>query len=97
VAANVRRAAEAAIKLVAAGFAPMVPHHNADWPGAWDYPHNVWMEIDLSWVSMADILVRLPGHSPGADMEVAHAKMCGIPVYELATWETLVGVEKTLV
>lgn len=40
-----------------------------------------WMEISLSWVGAADALLRLPGESAGADLEVTHAKKYGVPVF----------------
>src|ERR1700747_1043214 len=39
-----------------------------------DLSHDEWMEEDLYWLSKCDALIRLPGESPGADIEVEHAK-----------------------
>ena len=39
------------------------------------------MEIELPWVSVADAVLRLPGESLGADLEVARAEEAGIPVF----------------
>lgn len=39
-----------------------------------------WMQWCLAMVSVADLVVRLPGDSVGADLEVAEAKRRGIPV-----------------
>jgi len=44
-------------------------------------PHQDWMEIDLCMISKSDILLRLPGESEGADIEVNRARQLGIPVY----------------
>ena len=53
--------------------------------------HADWMGVDLPWVSVAEAVLRLPGESTGADMEVAQAKACGIPVFstvaELLLWD----------
>jgi hypothetical protein len=38
------------------------------------------MEWCMTMVSVADLVVRLPGESKGADLEVAEAKRRGIPV-----------------
>jgi hypothetical protein len=46
-----------------------------------DVTYEEWMEVDFSWVSACDAVLRLPGHSPGADREVALAIQLGIPVY----------------
>jgi hypothetical protein len=66
--------------------------------------HADWLAIDLSWLQMADALLRLPGESTGADMEEAHAKMLCMPIFRLTRagniesvitkmWEHLNGVE----
>lgn len=37
--------------------------------------------MDLEWMDHMDAVLRLPGESAGADMEVAHAKALGLPVF----------------
>lgn len=44
------------------------------------FGHERWLENDLPWVRVADLVYRLPGDSVGADQEVALAKSLGIPV-----------------
>jgi hypothetical protein len=44
--------------------------------------HADWLRADLPWVEVADAVLRLPGESSGADVEVRHAERRGIPVYE---------------
>jgi len=39
------------------------------------------MEIDLPWLGAADAVLRLPGESLGAEIEVAEARQLGIPVF----------------
>lgn len=39
-----------------------------------------WMKIDLEFLSRCDVLIRIPGESPGADIEVDRAIRSGIPV-----------------
>ncbi|MES2208573.1 MAG: hypothetical protein V4515_00055 [Chloroflexota bacterium] len=46
-----------------------------------DMTHADWMGVDLPWVEVADAVVRLPGDSTGADLETAHARARGIPVF----------------
>ena len=52
--------------------------------------HADWIGIDLAWVEVSDALLRLPGLSKGADMEVAHAILHEIPVFhsvaEVVAW-----------
>lgn len=43
--------------------------------------HADWMGIDLAWVAVSDALLRLPGESKGADMEVECARENGVPVF----------------
>ncbi len=51
------------------------------YPGNQNIPHHVWLEIDLAWVEVADAVFLIPGESTGAEMECAHAKERGIPVF----------------
>lgn len=44
--------------------------------------HEEWMAVDLAWLERTDIVLRLPGESVGADLEVEHANKCGIPVFD---------------
>jgi hypothetical protein len=47
------------------------------------YPHDweEWLRIDLDWLKVTDAVVRLPGYSKGASLEVAKAQELDIPVY----------------
>jgi hypothetical protein len=58
---------------------PVVAEANSKASGV---THEQWMAVDLAWLECADALVRLPGESVGADLEVEHAKKCGIPVFD---------------
>ena len=82
---NIDRAMAAARALIDAGFAPFCPHltYHVD-PGE-AIPHATWMAIELPWVSVADAVLRLPGESLGADIEVARAEEAGIPVFTSIT------------
>lgn len=78
--ANVGAGIDAMRTLVAHGYAPLCPmlSHYADPTDelGWDS----WLEVCLAWVRKADVVVRLPGESRGADLEVAYAQDRGIPV-----------------
>src|SRR6185312_2140322 len=83
---NVNRATNAFLALMRAGFAPLCPHwpcfaggtinpgHSCPFAYAERLPrgtsHDDWIGVDLPWVSVADVLVRLSGESAGADEEV---------------------------
>jgi hypothetical protein len=45
-----------------------------------DLRHDDWLAVDLTWVEAADVVLRLPGESTGADQECRHANARGIPV-----------------
>lgn len=84
---NLDQAKEADRRLRQAGYAPLCPHLHCylagDSPTV--QPHGIrhadWLDADLPWVMVADAVIRLPGESQGADLEVALAKELGIPVY----------------
>lgn len=87
-AANIKMATCAGVALIQAGFAPLVPQLSAymDGPTAkhniCGITHGQWLNADLRWVAVSDAVVRLPGKSIGADMEVAEARRLRIPVYD---------------
>lgn len=68
-------------QLLQVGYAPLIPHYSHFWnlmfPGQ-DY--SAWLEYDLAWLEVSDVLLRLPGGSEGADKEVAWAHTLGIPI-----------------
>jgi hypothetical protein len=67
--------------LIRHGMAVFNPILTIRMPGAWEIPHETWMENDLPWVECADAVLRLPGESVGADAECRHAMECEIPVF----------------
>jgi hypothetical protein len=79
--ANCRAALDAGEQLRRGGYAPFVPHSLVLWHLLHLVPYEAWLEYDFAWISRCDALVRLPGESLGADREVAHARLCGLPVF----------------
>ena len=80
--ANLQQALHAYRALIEKGFAPLCPQLTTFVEGMLpQFTHDEWLAIDLSWVAVADALIRLPGESTGADAEVAQAKRCCVPVY----------------
>lgn len=81
---HVRTAADLGYQLQLAGYAPYIPH--LTWfllelnPGYEHFSHAVWMEVDVAWVGASDAVLRFPGESVGADIEVDYAVRAGIPV-----------------
>jgi hypothetical protein len=78
--ANLRRAIEATRELIRRGYAPLCPHLTHYVDPTDELGHDTWLEVDRPWVLAADAVLRLPGVSVGADMEVAWAHEVGIPV-----------------
>jgi hypothetical protein len=79
--ANVARAFDAADALQDAGHSPYCPHLSH-----WRHmrrarPYEDWIAEDLRWLAVCDAVLRLPGHSMGADREVEAARLLGLPVY----------------
>lgn len=90
IAVNVRNAMEAGSQIINAGHSPFVPHLSHFLHMHHPQEYAVWMRIDAAWVEVCDALLRLPGHSPGADAEIALARVHGIPCFwkmdELLEW-----------
>lgn len=78
---NIRKHLAAAHALTSKGFLPFAPllFHFQDLMFPRSY--REWLNIDLEWVQKCDCLLRLPGESPGADIEVDCAKELDIPVF----------------
>lgn len=77
---NVVKAADAGLELVRKGYAPFIPHLMY-WLNQEGLTWDIWMEVDLPWVEVADAVLRLPGKSRGADWEEKTAKEKGILVF----------------
>ena len=80
---NTRIAIQVGAKLLAMGHHPFVPHAKSH---LWDIVDDSmtwekWMEYDLVWLAQCEALIRIPGESKGADLEVREARRLGIPVY----------------
>ncbi len=78
---HVRNAIDAGDRLLNAGFAPYIPHITVLWGLVHSHPYQEWIDLDLEWLAVCDYLLRLPGESNGADIEVRFALEHNIPVY----------------
>jgi hypothetical protein len=74
---NVRISLEAADKLIEHGFAPYAPLLSHFQHMLFPKDYNTWLKLDLEWLRACDIVLRLPGVSKGADIEVEEAKKLG--------------------
>lgn len=77
---NVRIAVEAADALLDAGLAPYVPHLWHFWAIHSPRGYEEWMRLDFAFLPVCNVLLRIEGHSPGADREEDGARRLGIPV-----------------
>ncbi len=75
---NLTDALESFRELIGHGYAPFCPQLTFFVDSVLPLPHQAWLDIDLPWVEAADAVLRLPGPSKGADMEVAHARERGV-------------------
>lgn len=90
---NISQANAAALYLVKADFAVIVPHASCFYGNQWigqaifpevlpsDTTHDDWYSLDLVIVRRCDAVLRLPGPSVGADLEVTEARQHNIPVF----------------
>ena len=78
---NLRAAADAAEAIHEKGHTPFIPHTSFLWGIVHEHDYEFWMDWCFEWLDTCDALLRLDGHSPGADREVEYAKEHGIDVY----------------
>lgn len=78
---NVREAMRHATLLREAGHAVILPQLNYWWEMVFPGDLETYMSMDLALLERADVVVRIPGESQGADREVAHASLYGIPTF----------------
>jgi hypothetical protein len=81
IAHNVHHAINVGAELLAAGYAPFVPHLSQLWDMVRPTAYEDWLDYDFAWIDVCHAVLRLPGDSPGADREVAHAASKGVPVF----------------
>lgn len=80
---NIIGACKAFVELAEMGLVPFVPHlswyitQNVDI----GWRHADWIVYCLDWVAVCDAVLRLPGESKGADVEVSMARKWGIEVF----------------
>lgn len=60
---------------------PVIPHMNIIWHLVKPRSNAFWYEYDLHILRKCDGLLRLPGVSVGADLEIAEANRVDIPVF----------------
>ncbi len=61
-------------------FVPVVPHLSILWDEITPMPYEDWLAIDFAVIARCHAITRLPGESPGADLELVHAEQVGVPL-----------------
>lgn len=79
---NTHLAILAGARLWDLGYTPFVPHLTHLWHTVAPRPYDQWLAWDLAWLQTCRVLLRLPGASTGADLEVAFAREHGIAVVD---------------
>lgn len=78
---NTKKAIDFGNWLLDHGHRPIVPHLSLFQHMQKERPWQEWLDIDFDMITRCcDVLIRLPGESSGADMEVQHARTLGMPV-----------------
>ena len=78
---NVALAVQYADILAQYGVVSYVPHWSHFWHMLYPHSWKFWMGIDLVVLNRCSAIIRIPGESVGADLEVLYAEILGIPVY----------------
>ena len=78
---NVRTSLAAASDIRLKGYAPIVPTLSWFWDMVHPCSFDQWLEYDYAIINMCDCLVRLPGVSEGADLEMDYAVRQHKPVF----------------
>jgi len=80
---NIEKAMAVANELMRAGHLVYCPHlsHHLELHDNGGFGWQWWINYDLEWLRRCGRLVRIPGESLGADIEVAEALAIGMRVY----------------
>lgn len=93
VAVNVKNAMDLANQLIELNFAPFCPHLTHFLHMNHPQTYSKWLEIDSQFLLVCDAVLRMPGESNGADLEVKLAISMDIPVF-FSINELLIGLKK---
>lgn len=78
---NIAQAMAAGAKLIEAGFTPILPQLSFFMSIQYEQTWETWLDVDKPLVLKSSAVLRLPGESRGADLEVKWADEAGIPVF----------------
>lgn len=63
------------------GYAPYCPHWSHFQDQFIHRPYGEWLDYDLQFLRVCDAVLRLPGESQGAELEVQWAKRHALPIF----------------
>jgi hypothetical protein len=90
---NVRKQIVTGYELMQMGYSPYIPELNHFIDLVCPLTYDECIEYCLQWVGVCDCVLRLPGESKGADMEVEYALSIDLKVFysieELNDWYTI--------
>lgn len=78
-----QNAIDVARDLVAMKHVPFIPHLCHLWDFYRPEDYSYWIDYCIKWIERCDLLVRLPGDSKGADLEVERASELNKPIIHL--------------
>jgi hypothetical protein len=78
--ANTKLAMKVWHELWALGYAPFCPHLSHYLKTLRKLPYDDWLKSDMAWLECCDVLLRLPGESKGAEIEVGYCRDHDIPI-----------------
>ena len=80
--ANYQKCIDIAEDLKRKGYSPIVPVLTWFWGMRYNDSHEGWLKYDFGLIAVSDCLLRIPGNSKGADLEVDYAQEIGKDTYE---------------
>ena len=90
---HIRKAMAVGMELLSVHFTPFIPHLSGFWHLVHPLPYDEWLKYDMEWLIECDCVLRLDGHSPGADKETRFAIKHNIPVFhsiaQIIEWRSL--------
>lgn len=79
--ANIDRACLAGDEILKKGHTPFIPHTMQRWHKVSPKSYAEWLKIGMAYMGTCDAVLRLPGESKGADLEVEQAKEWRMLIY----------------
>jgi nucleoside 2-deoxyribosyltransferase len=79
---NTHKVIRIADALLAAGFAPLIPHLSLAWQLVSPKPYETWLAYDRHLLARCDALLHVPGNSVGTLQECLFADELDIPVIQ---------------